>query len=250
MKRTLRVLFLLLLSPLGAEARVFDFGRETFAAYFMGTAGTSALGTGAVRGESGSTVSFTEESKTVYSGEFGFLFSVPQVSFRFGLEYLSPSAMKGSVANNGTSDLYSVDSITQAYIPKVTVEINVRHLGDSRSFVGVSAGWANFTLQNDYTLTAAGSAQWPGMDTAVEGKGTGTMAALSLGHEGLLSDTTTYAFEFGYRYLKIADLKYSGDANVFGTSHSSGDAMKTQAGSARDIDLSGIYLGMSFRFYL
>lgn len=244
------LLAFLLLCPLMGEARVFDFNRETFAAYFMGTAGTSALGTGAVSGESGGTVSFSEESKTLYSGEFGFLYSRPQVSFRFGFEYLSPDAMKDSVANNGTTDLYSVDSITQAYIPKITIEFNVRGIGDARSFVGFTAGSANFTLKNDYTMTAAGSAQWPGMDTSVEGKGTGTLMALSLGHEGLLSDTTTYAFEIGYRYLKIEDLKYSGDANVFGTSHSSGDAMKTQAGSARDIDLSGVYLGLSFRFYL
>jgi hypothetical protein len=246
----LSLLVFLLLCPLMGEARVFDLNKETFAAYFMGTAGTSALGTGAVRGESGSTVAFSEESKTIYSGEFGFLYSLPQVSFRFGFEYLSPASMKDSVANNGTSDLYSVDSITQAYIPKITVEINVRGAGDQRSFVGLTAGAANFTLKNDYTLTAAGTAQWPGMDTSVEGKGTGTMLAVALGHEGLLSDTTTYAFEFGYRYLKIEDLKYSSDTNVFGTSHSSGDAMKTQAGGARDIDLSGIYLGLSFRFYM
>jgi hypothetical protein len=66
----------------------------------------------------------------------------------------------------------------------------------------------------------------------------------------LLSDTTTYAFEFGYRYLKIDNMKYSGDANVFGTAHTSGEAMKTLAGADRNIDLSGIYISMSFRFYL
>jgi hypothetical protein len=246
----LALLFSLLLFPLMGEARVFDFNRETFAAYFMGTAGTSAMGTSAVKGESGSTIAFSDESKTIYSGEFGFLYSLPQVSFRFGFEYLSPASIKDASANNGTSDLYTVNSVTQAYIPKLTVEINVRGAGDARSFVGITAGSANFTLKNDYTLTAAGSALWPGMDTSAEGKGTGTLMALSLGHEGLLSDTTTYAFEFGYRYLKIDNMEYSSNANVFGTSHSSGDAMKTQAGSARDIDLSGIYLGLSFRFYL
>lgn len=240
----------LLAVPLTGEARVFDISRETFAAYFLGTAGTSALGAGAVSGESGTTVSFSEESKTVYSGEFGFLYSRPQASVRFGFEFLSPSAMQESVANNGTSDLYSVDSVIQGYAPKITVEINLRGDGLQRSFLGLSAGAASITLKNDYTLTAAGSAQWPGMDTAAEGKGSGTLLALSLGHEGLLSDTTTYAFEFGYRYLKIENMEYSGDTNVFGTAHSSGETMRTQAGADRTIDLSGVYLSMSFRFYL
>lgn len=246
----LGLLVFLLAWPLSGHARVFDLSRETFAAYFMGSAGISALGSGAVSGESGSTVTFSEESKNLYSGEFGFMYSRPQVSFRFGLEFLSPSAMKESVANNGTSDLYAVDSMIQAYVPKLTVEINVRGAAQQRSYVGFAVGSANLTLKNDYTMKAAGSALWPGMDTAAEGKGSGTLMAMSLGHEGLLSDTTTYALEFGYRYLKIDNMKYSSAANLFGTSHASGDAMKTQAGANREIDLSGIYIGLSFRFYL
>lgn len=246
----LGLLICLLVWPLSGQARVFDLGRETFAAYFMGSAGTSGLGTGAVNGESGSTVTFSEESKNLYSGEFGFMYSRPQASVRFGFEFLSPAALKESVANNGTSDLYAVDSMIQAYAPKITIEINVRGEAQQRSYVGLAVGSVDFTLKNDYTMKAAGSALWPGMDTATEGKGSGTLMAMSLGHEGLLSDTTTYAFEFGYRYLKIDNLKYSSAANVFGSSHASGDAMKTQAGANRELDLSGIYLGLSFRFYL
>lgn len=236
--------------PFSAEARVFNFGKESFAAYFGGTAGQTGLGKGAVEGESGANITFSGESKTAYSGEFGFVYSRPQVSFRFGFEMLSPAKLDGSTANNGTTDLYSVDSDVLGYLPKLAVDVNLRGTGSSRSYISVAVGSASVTMKNDYTFTAAGSAAFPGSETATEAKGTAIMYSAAFGHEALMTDTTTVLCELGYRSLKIDNLAYSKDVTIFNQSHTSGDKVTDSSGSQRSLDLSGLFIGLSFRFYL
>ncbi|WII72850.1 hypothetical protein QJS83_03070 [Bdellovibrio sp. 22V] len=242
---------LLLLVTSTAQARVFNINKETFAAYFLATGGGSALGDSAVKGESGATIGFSEEVKYNYSGEFGFLYSRPQASLRFGFEILKPQTMNNSTANNGTDDLYTASSDLLGYAPKLTLEVNLQRTNTYRSFVSLTGGYANVTMKNDYTLTAAGQTAFPGVsDHAVEAKGSGTLLGASLGYEGIMTDTTTVLVEFGYRQLKVDNLEYTKSVTTFSGAKNSGDPVLTSSGSKRELDFSGAFISIGFRFYL
>lgn len=241
---------LLILFSSSAQARVFNINKETSAAYFLVSAGGSQVGTAAVDGESGTNVSFSGGSNYNYSGEFGFLYSRPLASLRFGFEIFKPMALE-STANNGTSDLYSVKGDILGYIPKLSLEVNVHGTPTYRSFVAVTVGSANITMKNNYVLTAAGQAAFPGVaDHEAESKGSGTLLSASLGYEGILSDTTTVVVEFGYRQLKIDNLKYSKDVTTFSGSKTSGDALLDSSGNQRELDFSGGFIALGFRFFM
>jgi hypothetical protein len=224
-------------------------GKETFAGYFSLSGGSSMLGQEAFEKEA-SGVTYSSKVGYNYGGEFGVVYARTAASLRFGIEIIKPQLLDNVKGSNSTTHLYSIKSDVMAIVPKVTADINLRTTQTARSFVTASAGYANVTLKNTYTMTAAGTAAYPGMDTAAEAKGTGTQLAASLGQEGFLSDNTTYIFEIGYKQLLVDNMKYSKDANLFGTSHSSGDAMKKTDGESRDLNLGGVVISLGFRFYL
>ncbi len=237
-------LFVLLLFPLGASARVFSFTNETFAAYFSGYGGLSGLGTSAFNGEATPTMTYSPDVKYNYGGEFGFLYSKSLLNLRFGFEVLKPSQVD-STASNG-SEQYVVSSDILGYAPKLSIEFNLRPTPQSRSFIALTVGSASVTLKNDYAFTAA----YPGVDSTMEAKGSGTLLGASMGYEGILTDTTTIMCEVGYRNLLIDNLKYSKDVTTFTGAHASGDAVLNSSGEQRTLDFSGVIISVGFRFYL
>lgn len=234
-----------------AQARVFNINNESFAAYFLASGGGSQLGTSAVQGESGSNITFSGGTNYQYTGEFGFVYSRPYVSVRFGLEILKPPMLE-STANDGTSDLYSVSSTALGYTPKLSLDFNIYRTNSNRSFISASVGSASVTLKNDYILTSAGQAAFPSVaDHGTESKGSSTSYTASLGYEGLMTDTTTYLVEFGYRLLKIDNLKYTKDVTTFSGSKVSGDDVPPNSdGTQRSLDFSGGFIAIGFRFYM
>lgn len=242
--------FLFVLAPLFAQARVFNIDRETAAAYFMMTGAGSQMGTNALNGESGAGVSFSGGTNYNYSGEFGFLYSRPFASLRFGFEIFKPSLLN-SAATSSATDLYTAQSDIMGYAPKISLEVNLNRGGTYRSFIAVMAGAASLTLKNDYVLTSAGQSAYSGVtDHSIEAKGSGTLLAATLGYEGLLSDTTTIFVEFGYRQLKFDSLKYTKDVTTFSGAKTSGDTLVNATGAARSLDFSGGFIGLGFRFFL
>lgn len=241
---------LLLLLSTSAQARVFNINKETSAAYFLVTGGSSMIGTSAVDGEGNSGISFSGGVNYNYSGEFGFLYSRPNASMRFGLEILKPAVLESNAKDSGGSAVYSAKSDIFGYAPKITLEVNLHGTNTYRSFVAATAGYANVTMKNDYTM-AAGQTVYPGLaDHSAESKGSGTLLSASLGYEGILTDTTTIMVEFGYRQLKIDNLKYSKDVTTFSGSKTSGDSVLTSSGKQRELDFSGGFISIGFRFYL
>ncbi|AFY02770.1 hypothetical protein [Bdellovibrio bacteriovorus] len=241
----------LLISATSAQARVFNINNETFAAYFDVSAGPSAIGTGAFDGEA-TGLSYSGGSGYNYSGEFGFLYTRQYMSLRFGLEIIRPSAIEGSSATNASeTELYTADSQILGYAPKLGVEFNLQSNARSRSFVALGVGAASVTMKNSYTLTTDGQTAFPGVSNHdVEAKGSGTLLNASLGYEGLLTDTTTIVVEMGYRQLNIENLEYTKSVTTFKGPVNSGDKVTTAAGEQRDLNLSGAFIAIGFRFYL
>ncbi|MGE5087220.1 MAG: hypothetical protein ACM3MG_13020 [Bacillota bacterium] len=242
-------LFTALLLSSAAEARVFDISKDSVAPYFLLTGGSSAVGKAAYENEA-SGVNVSGNVGYNYSGEFGFMYSRKFANLRFGFEILKPQKVDNiSGTNSSGTQLYTETSDILAYAPKLSVDFNLHGTKEFRSFLSLSAGYGSMTVKNSYSYTAAGTAAYPGVDSATEAKGNATLLAASLGYEGVLSDTTTYVFEFGYRSMKFDSLKYSKAYTTMTGAVSSGDSVMN-GGSNRSIDFSGGFLSLGFRFYL
>lgn len=228
------------------EARVFNIGAEKFAGYFLVTGGPSAIKKNAFLNEDTTTNTYSGEVAYNYSGEFGFLYATPHVSLRFGFEIIKPSALKEVLANNGTTDIYSLNSDVTAYAPKLGLEINLQKTNTYRSFLQAYVGSGSVSYKNDYTIISYGGQT----NHSVEGKGTAMLYGGSLGVESHLTDTTTYLFEFGYRQMKADSLKYSKDVTTFRGAQTAGSPVTDANGDARVLDFTGGYISLGFRFYL
>ncbi len=245
------LVFILLIVSGQASARVFNLNQETVAAYFNVTGGGSSVGVSTVDDEALAGVKYSGNSNYSYTGEFGFLTSFRYFNLKAGVEFFKPLSLDSSSAKNGNTELYNVDSAMFGYAFKGALDVNLHQVSNSRSYVSVGVGMVNLDLKNKYDLTAAGQAQFPGVtDHEVKSKGKGLMYTMAAGYEGHFADTTTFVFEFGYRYLPMNDWNYNGSGNTFSGAYSSGDSVEDINGKARKINLSGGYVSLGFRFYL
>ena len=233
-----------------AEGRVFDINKESFAGYFAIGGGSSLLNTQSLSGDGDSGVSYSQKSQYSYQGEFGFLYSLSRLNLRFGIEILKPQELAGN-ASSSAGTLYAYNNTIMGFVPKLGLEFVLDRQATSRSFVGIGAGLADVKMDTSYVLTAAGQTAYAGVtDHSIEAKGTGTNLSASLGYEGLLTDSTTMAFEMGYRQLSIDKLKYSKAATTFTGAKVSGDTVLDADGNNRKLNMGGFFLALSFRFYL
>lgn len=230
-----------------AEARVFNITSEKFASYFLVTGGPSTIKKNAFAGEAAMTDTYDGSVTYNYTGEFGFLYSTPAVSFRFGFEVFKPSLLSNVTATNaGATDMYSIKSNITGYAPKIGLELNLQSSPTYRAFLSAYAGSGNVSYKNDYTIL-----NYPGVsDHSVEAKGSGMLYGGSLGVESHMTDTTTYIFEFGYRQMKIDNLKYSKDVSTFSGAKTAGDPVVDANGDKRILDFTGGYVTIGFRFYM
>lgn len=250
MKKVLLSCLMLLAFGSESEARVFNINKETFAAYFSVGGGSSLLGATPFDNESGSGVTFDKKVQYNYQGEFGFLYSRPRASLRFGIEFLKPQSVE-TTANDGTDDLYTNTVDILGFVPKLTLELNLHRGQTYRSFFSAGVGLADITMKNSYEMTTAGQTAYPGIYShSIEAKGSATTLTAALGYEGLLSDTTTILFETGYRQLKVDNLKYSKAADTFTGSKTAGDPVVDSSGDRRNLDLGGFFVNIGFRFFL
>jgi hypothetical protein len=251
MKFFVAILLLCGISP--AQARVFDMNKETFGPYFRVSGGTSTLGKTAFEDATGGDETFASEVAMTYSGEFGFLWATKPINLRVAAEMIQPTALLKNKASNAAGDeLYSLDSkVSAILLPKVALEFNLRQRQNFRIFAGAAAGMATVTLSNAYTFTSAGQTAFSGISDYTESaKGTLYSAEGFIAFESLLSDTTTFCFDLGYRALKAPTLKFTEDAATIQGAKAAGDNLTNADGNDRAIDLSGVYLGLAFRFYL
>lgn len=251
MKFKVGLLIAILLSSGTAAARVFNFKQEKMAAYFNVTGGGSTVGKSTVKNEALAGMDYSGNVNYNYSGEFGFLAAFDYFNLKVGFEVLKPTALDSASAKNAGVEQYSFDSSMFGYAYKAALDINLHRMNTNRSYVSLGVGMATMELKNSYSLTAAGQGQFPGVvDHEVKAGSSAIMYTAAAGYEAHFADTTTFVFEFGYRHLPMNEWKYKGSGTTFSGAYSSGDKVETIDGKAREIDLSGGYVSLGFRFYL
>lgn len=234
-------------------ARTFSFSNEKYAAYFRGTVGSSAIQKTAFENSGGEGAIVDDQANYNFSGEFGLAITFSKASIRIGVEGLAPSSLQDVPAKNAAGDeLYTMRSESAILNPKLSFDIHLRQWTTSRLYMTMGASYPKISMQNAYTLTEDGNAAYPGVANYFEeGIEQTTAYEGGFGFETLMTDTTTFTIEAGYRRMIFENMKHNRNiTNFAGEVISKKDPVLNTDGTARTLDFSGPYVGIAFRFYI
>ncbi len=245
------IVLLTFLLPSLSQAVVFDMGKEKFGSYLRGTYETWGNGQDPFGQSSGQGVSFGSQFNNLPAYEFGFLINAGKVNWRIGLELISPpqlSNVNGSDASGNV--LYTMNSSVTVYTPKVGLEFNLKTWKQSRFWLYGEYGYATLAIQNSYNFTSAGTTQFgiPNFREVVSS--IQSEYAASLGFETLMTDSTTFSLELGYRMLNFTNLNESSAVTNFQGSQAGGAQSLQNNGTARNLNMSGPFASVNFRFWI
>jgi hypothetical protein len=226
----------------------------SFAPYIRGTAGDAWTHQEAFIQELGA----TQVDGTVqysFSGELGFMFRVaPRINMRLGAEVFEPEPItNANGANSSGTSLLTMNSNIFVFNPQVAVEVVATTFkSGNRILVTGGVGDAFVNLKNDYNVTAAGQTAL-GLGSFTEtATGQDINFFSSVGYEFYMVDHILGMLEVGYRYFHVNDLNHSQNEKTFAqqSGATSGSPLLNSDGSQRTFDLSGVFVGLSFRFYI
>ncbi len=242
----------LILFPPFATARIFNMKKESFASYLRGNYDVNVPGQNSFSNSSGNKLTFDGGQTNSYGYEFGMVFSSGVVNTKLGVEVLQPPEAKGIAAKNTAgTELYKLDTAISDIILKMGFEFNLKTWVVSRFYMLAEGGYASLTLQNSYTFNSVGAAAFGLQDFREELKSSAMMAGGALGFETLLSDTTTFTIDLGYRYLNHTQLNHNLAVTSFqGPVTKGGIAYENDGVTARKLNLSGFQASIGFRFWL
>lgn len=253
MFRFASILFLLIATA-QTEARVFNPKDSSFAAYIRGSGGTSNLGHSAYADSSGADSRFELKDRPAYhySGEVGVMFLLSDQSrFRIGFEGLQTREVDAT-GKVGSTKAMDVTSRVLSMMPTANLELDFSQGEGSKYFTFAGVGYAKVTSTNDYDLNAFGLGYY-GLsgDYKETVSGNAIMGQVGVGAEWPAIDNVNFALELGYRYLVASKLNYENSHNTAEGSTVKGGAAKIKNGTdTRSLDMSGMFVGFSFRFFI
>jgi hypothetical protein len=244
---------ILALAPHIAEARVFNFKDSDVAAYVRGTGGLSALDQDPFGNSSGVGTTVNGSTSYDYGAEIGLMLALsPKLHLRIGAEVIQESPVSAPGTNSAGTQLFTLSSSVFVFNPNVALEYVYSTHGNTRFFGELGAGYANVSVVNQYTMTAAGTTALGGVGSYKETMQDNTMSAIAgLGLETLFTDNATLILDFGYRYLPVKGLVYKApvDNIVSPGGVTQGQQVLNADGSKRTLNLGGLFGGIAFRFY-
>ncbi|MGE4130854.1 MAG: hypothetical protein AB7F86_04415 [Bdellovibrionales bacterium] len=237
-----------------AQARVFSFKESGLGMFLRGTGGTSAVGDDPFAKSSGSDTSVSGKTSYAYSGELGVVFGLgSMVNLRLGAEVIQHHPVKETSGKNSSDiERFQLDSSTFIFNPNLTMEVIFHQEGNTRYFGELGVGNSEVTVENRYTMTSTGTSELGVTDFNEKLSATALSYHVAAGLETLFTDTVTFVAQVGYRILTVDSLKYKGDVNniVSPSGAAKGDKALKNDGTARSLDLSGVFVGVAFRFWL
>lgn len=240
-----------------AEARVFSFKDEWLASYFRVSGSSSLLDQSGFKYSSGEGTQFNNDVGLTFSGEFGFLFNIGEMfNFRVGVEAIQAKTPTETFGTNaGGTQLFELNHKVLILNTVGTIEFNYHRTPTLRLYVAGGGGLSSVTMDNQYIMTATGVSDLGTNSYTEKAEASVVSGHVSTGIEVLFVDAVTAMAEIGYRYLPVAELTHKNDETVIGEGGSSknvtkGSIVTNHDGSIRSFDTSGVYLGVSFRFYI
>lgn len=250
----LAIVFLAVAATSAAHARVFNFKEATLGAYVRGTGGKSAVGQDPFGNSSGGDTIISEETNWDYSGELGAQLSLgDKVNLRLGVEAIQHRPVtEAKGTNQSGAERFTLDSDVFIFNPNATLEYIYHANGHWRFYALAGAGLADVTVVNSYKMTALGTADYGVGDFDEKMHASVYSGHVGTGFEALFTDNATVSMDLNYRYLKVQTIKYKGDTQsiVAPGGVTKGETAYNQDGNKRTLDLGGVYVGVTFRFYL
>lgn len=253
MKKQVLISFMVLGFASISWGRVFDFNKENFAAYLRGSYLTVPNMVGEdspFETSGGNGVEFDTGFKTGSAGEFGFIYSSKVISLKFGIEVLKPTILNVVGSSAADVEYYKLKSDVSVVAPKVGIELNLKQWPQSKLFLTLDFGTANIVIKNAYSLNATGATALSAADFDEDVRGNTSFNEGGLGYEMLMSDSTTFAMDVGYRSMNFASLKHNKDVTTFQGAFEKGDVALDNDGNKRSTNLTGYYAGVWFRFWV
>lgn len=243
---------LLTIAPTGeAVARQYDMGSDTFATYFGGSFGLSNLSDYAFGSSSGVGVQTDQVVRSNYSGEFGVALTSMRGGLRLGVEYLMGRALSGvNGVNSSGTKLFELDSKVTAIVPMISAEAPLWKNRVSRVLLGGGAGYAFVSLDQEYEMTAAGTAALGVGDYSEKASARVPTWKAYVAAETHFVDITTVMLEAGYRSVRVGALQSTKATAAISGAQSEGSDLKNMDGDNRAFDFGGAYVSVFFRFYL
>lgn len=235
-----------------AQARVFSFNKEKFAAYFRGTGGLSEVKQETFEHSSGSQSVIDDEVQYNFSGELGFAWGFGEnFVIRTGAEILQTKPLHTTGKNAAGTPLFDLTSKVFIFNPNITLELLLAQKDIFRFFAYGGLGYSFITLENEYVMQTAGTTAY-GVASYTEKSGTESFSShFGAGFEILFADTTTFSLDLGYRYLPVDRLKYKDNVTAINGNFTKGAYTVNEGVSDyRAFDMGGAYIGATFRFYI
>jgi opacity protein-like surface antigen len=236
-----------------SEARVFSYKDAGLSVLLRGTGGMSSVSDAPFGQSSGVDTTMDDQSKYQYGGELGMVLALnDKTNLRLGAEVMKHHPVRGSGKNPAEQERFELESSTFVFNPNLAFEFLFKQGQSSRFFVQLGVGYAMVDVENRYDMNSTGTAELAVDDFNEKMSGSAPSYMAGVGMEFQALDNVALSFEAGYRYCKIAELKYTGDFNsiVAPTGTHKGDPALNHDGSQRELDLGGAFVGAALRFYL
>ncbi len=242
----IKIFFITLFISQSSHARIFSFGKETLAGYFSVAESSSAVAKNLSDKES-SASSYSKGLGMNLSGEFGISYIRHFLGLRFGLEFMKPLPLDNVTASDAAGNtLYTGKYDLLAYAPKVGLEFYLINRQTTRVYLLATIGSSSVTITNSYASPTIA----PGASFSEQTKGSATTWTAGAGWEYYLFDTTTICFEVYQRSLNYTSLTYASAGTNFIGTHAAGDPVLKTDGTARQVNLGGTYIGLTFKFFV
>ena len=242
------------LSSSRAEARVFSFKDADLAAYMRGTGGLSAVGQEPFNHSSGTDTLIDGKTQFDYSGELGLAVGLSQEwQLRLGAEIIQHRPVSDEPGTSPAgAQRFTLYSSVGVFNPNLTLQYTFRNLGGLRVYGHFGGGYSQVTVENTYKMTAVGTTAYGVGDFKEIMVANVPSGHVGVGMETLFTDNATFSLDVGYRYMKVPQLTYKTDVqNILSpTGVAKGKIVVNADGSQRRLDLGGLVVGLTFRFYL
>jgi hypothetical protein len=238
-----------------AQARVFDFGGESLAAYFHTTAGYSTIGNFAYANSSGENTVFTDTVPYIPGFELGFLFGIEgSLVVKIGAEIIQTKELSQISGKNAAGqELFLLDSKVFGFNPNLSIEFNISQDAKSRFFFATTVGWVVMSIDNGYTFSTPGNSELVVAADYIEKSEASVLTyGGSVGYETLAVDNVTIMLNAGYRHIPVDKMTYKHDyTDLIGSQTATkGDPVLNNDGTKRTFHFGGPFVGVGFRFYI